>query len=97
VKDTFPFGVAVQAYIDPLWEPSRLYQNGPDVSDDEFEEMAKTVTPFQVMDWRRWSKEKCSDFIFKDAVRVYEGDCYLDADWSHACSTGGAVVPPDET
>jgi hypothetical protein len=23
VKDTFPFGVAVQAYIDPLWEPSR--------------------------------------------------------------------------
>ncbi len=163
VKDTFPFGFAVQAYIDPRWEPSRkvypwwyrrpqhyckpnwlrnhpglfgafgvelpecahrkdkdgadlpgcpkrynrfseiipgcpalpksccqhrylneylrdLYQNGPDVSDDEFEEMAKAVTPFEVMDWRLWSKEKSSDFIFKDAVRVYEGDCYLDAD-----------------
>jgi hypothetical protein len=164
VKNTFPFGFAVQGYIDPLWEPSRkfyphwykpyrpyskpnwldiqpnlfdafgvepppectlrkdkdgvdlpgcpkryngfgeiipgcpalpesccqhrylndylrdLYQNGPDVSDDEFEEMAKAVTPFEVMHWRLWSKEKSSDFIFKDAVRVYEGDCYLDAD-----------------
>jgi hypothetical protein len=56
-----------------------LYQNGPDVSDDEFEEVAKAVTPFQVYDWHEF-KEKSSDFIFRDAVRVDEGDCYLDAD-----------------